>query len=71
MLPCASLEEAKKRLVQGLQEKIVEQRGCSSQDLERQIKTKKKELQTKKDESLGIPFQVGLFLVLACIPLQQ
>jgi hypothetical protein len=64
MLPCALLEEAKRKLVEDLQEKIIEQRGFSSQDLEKQIKTKKKELRTKKDESLGIPVQVGLFLVL-------
>lgn len=44
------VKEAKRKLVEDLQEKIIEQRGFSSQDLEKQIKTKKKELRTKKDE---------------------
>eukprot|EP00438_Fugacium_kawagutii_P029087 Skav227840 [mRNA] locus=scaffold752:19362:20986:- [translate_table: standard] len=43
-------DEAKEELLAGLHEKIFEQQDCGTDDLDKQIKNKRKELQAKKDE---------------------
>ena len=49
-------QEAKDELIASLQQRILEQQDCGSEDLERKIKSKskKKELQAKKEELLGL-----------------
>ena len=47
-------QEAKEELIASLHQKVLEQQDCGSEGLERQIKSKKKELQAKKEELLGL-----------------
>ena len=57
-------QEAKDELIASLQQRILEQHDCGSEDLERKIKSKKKELQAKKEEFLGL--RKMLFLPVKC-----